>query len=98
MDKKMMVQILRNTQHDLMNNLQIIQGYLSMEKIDMVKAKLVDSIDYYSEERKLIQINAPHFILWVIQFNHSHDNIKLTYRINVENIDLSKIDLRLVQK
>lgn len=95
MQEKTMLQILQKTQHDLMNNLQVIQGYLSMDKIDMVKTKLADYIDYYYEERKLIHINAPHFILWVMQFNHA--NIELSYRINFENKDLSKVDLQLLQ-
>lgn len=98
MEEKTIVKIIQQTQHDLMNNLQVIQGYLSMDKIDVVKTKLADCIDYYHEERKLININAPHFILWIIQFNHSHDNIELSYRINTENVDLSCVDMELVER
>lgn len=97
MREKEMVEILQSTQHDLMNNLQVIQGYLSMDKIDTVKSKVANYIDYYSEKRKLLNINAPHFILWVIQFNHVHNNMELSYHIQAENVDLSKIDLQLVK-
>jgi len=96
MQEKTMVQTLQRTRHDLMNNLQVIQGYLSMDKIDIVKEKLTECIDYYHEERKLININAPHFILWVIQFNHCHDNIQLTYHVD-EHLDLASIDHQLIK-
>src|SRR5690625_7310101 len=92
MDEMSMVRILQTTRHDLMNNLQVIQGYLSMDKIDVVKMKLAECIDYYEQERKLININASNFILWVIQFNHRHENLQLTYHIEAESLDLRKID------
>lgn len=97
MDEMSMVRILQTTRHDLMNNLQVIQGYLSMDKIDVVKKKLAECIDYYDQERKLININAPHFILWVIQFNHRHENIQLIYHIEGESLDLGKVDQLLVK-
>ncbi len=97
MDEKATVQILQRTRHDLMNHLQVIQGYLSMDKIDVVKKKLAECIDYYDQERKLININAPNFILWVIQFNHNYENIQLTYRVNGENLDLRNVDLQLIE-
>lgn len=92
-----MVKILQRTQHDLMNNLQIIQGYLSMDKIDVGKTKLAECIGYYQEERKLMNINASHFILWVIEFNHCHENIQLSYQISDENLNLWKFDNQLIE-
>ena len=76
-----------------MNNLQVVQGYLSMDKIDIAKNKLAECVDYYHEERKLMNINAPYFILWVIQFNHCHDNIQLTYHVGDGTLDLCSICL-----
>jgi stage 0 sporulation protein B (sporulation initiation phosphotransferase) len=97
MQEKLMVNILRCNQHDLMNDLQVIQGYLSMDKVDKVKEKVTDLIDHYHEKRKLINTNAPYFILWVIQFGHTYDNIQLSYCIDTENVDLSKVDVDLIE-
>ena len=98
MKEKDFIQILQCYRHDLMNDLQVIQGYLSMDKIDKVKTKVNDTIESYNEERKLVSLNTPEFILWVIQFNHLYDNIRLTYQINIENMNLLAIDTLLVNQ
>src|SRR5690625_4436369 len=97
MNEKMAVQILQRTQHDLMNHLQVIQGYLAMDKIDVVKEKLNECIDYYEQERKLFHTNAQRFILWITQFNHHHGNIQLTYHVSCDNLNLCHIDHQLIE-
>jgi len=97
MNEKTTVRILQRTQHDLMNHLQIIQGYLAMDKIDVVKEKLNECIDNYEQERKLFHTKAERFILWLIQFNHHHENIQLTYHVNCDNLNLCHIDQQLIE-
>lgn len=96
MNEKSTVEILQRTQHDLMNHLQVIQGYLLMDKVDVVKERLAKCIEYYEQERKLIKTNAAKFILWMIRFNHTHDHILLNYRLSDDKLDLSHIEQQLL--
>ncbi|WP_206207822.1 Spo0B domain-containing protein [Virgibacillus profundi] len=98
MVEKDVVQALQHYRHDLMNDLQIVQGYLSMGKADKAEAKVKEWMEYFNEERKLMSLKAPSFILWVIQFNSRYENFRLSYTIHTENKDLQKIDEKLVEQ
>ena len=88
--------MLQNKRHDLMNQLQIVQGYLSMGKVDVVADKMTDIIAEYEQERLLMNTKATHFILWTLQFNTKHDHIRLSYKIHTNNSDLMVLDTKLV--
>ncbi|MBY7143263.1 Spo0B domain-containing protein [Virgibacillus sp. NKC19-3] len=92
------VQVLQYYRHDLMNHLQIVQGYLSMKKVDKAEAKLKETLDYYNEERKLMSLNAPMFMLWLLQFNSMFHNWRITYHIHTECKDLRTIDRQLTEQ
>ncbi|UJL44960.1 Spo0B domain-containing protein [Virgibacillus sp. NKC19-16] len=92
------VQVLQHYRHDLMNHLQIVQGYLSMKKPDKAEAKLKETLDYYNEERKLMGLNAPMFMLWLIQFNSRFKNWRINYQIHTEYKDLRTIDNQLTEQ
>lgn len=98
MKAKEVIELLQHYQHDLMNDFQVIHGYLSMDKLDIAKDKADDFINHFNEGRKLLKINAPKFILWVMPFNHNHDNIRLTYEVKSERLNLQTIDDLLVQQ
>lgn len=97
METKDVVKVIGDYRHDLMNELQMVHGYLSMGKIDKVENKVKECIAFYSEERKLMSLNVPAFALWLIQFNHVHDNFRLTYQIHTENKKLNHFDEMLVR-
>lgn len=92
MDEQDVMQLLRYYQHDLLNELQIIQGYASMNKIDKVKEKIVACVDVYNKERQLMYLNSPKFALWIIQAQHNQKNIRISYDIQLGQIDLSSVD------
>ncbi|MEC5422051.1 Spo0B domain-containing protein [Virgibacillus sp. C22-A2] len=98
MNEKEVVRVLQHYRHDLMNKMQIIQGYLSMGKVEIVETKVTDFLEYFNEERKLLSLNAPKFILWVIQFNNKYENFRLTYKIHTGNKKLQAIDNLLVEQ
>lgn len=78
------VKVLQHYRHDLMNHLQIVQGYLSMNKADKANEKLKAVIALYEEERKLMHLKMPAFTLWVMQMNTRFNHIKFEYRILTE--------------
>ncbi|RKQ37905.1 Spo0B domain-containing protein [Oceanobacillus halophilus] len=98
MEESEVVRLLQHYRHDLMNRLQLVHGYLSMGKIDKVEEKMDELFSHFNEERKLIGLEAPKFILWLIQFNNNHKNLQISYTIHIENQSLSDIDELLLSK
>ncbi|WP_176330242.1 Spo0B domain-containing protein [Oceanobacillus rekensis] len=78
------IRVLQHYRHDLMNRLQIVQGYLSMGKANQAEEKLSEVVDFYKEERKLMDLNVPSFMLWILEFNTTFKNFRLTYNIHAE--------------
>ncbi|WP_010531117.1 Spo0B domain-containing protein [Lentibacillus jeotgali] len=92
------IQILRHYRHDLMNHLQIIQGYLSMGKTDKVQKKLKDYMGQLQEEGRVVNLNAPKFALYLLQFNFLHTNFRMTYHIRTANKSLQSVDELLAER
>ncbi|SFA69022.1 stage 0 sporulation protein B (sporulation initiation phosphotransferase) [Lentibacillus halodurans] len=92
MEEKDVIQLLRHYRHDLMNHLQIVQGYLSMGKTDKVQKKVKNYLQQLQEESKLVNLNAPFFALYLLQFGSLHMNFRLTYHIHTENKNLQSVD------
>lgn len=94
MNERDFIKLLRLYQHDLMNHLQIIHGYLSMGYQDKVNVKVNDLLSCFEKERTLMETNAPNFIIWLLQVNHLENNIRVNYcfeqtygKINLISID-----------
>ncbi|WP_174613929.1 Spo0B domain-containing protein [Virgibacillus ihumii] len=92
------IQILRHNRHDLMNHLQIVQGYLSMDKPEKARSKLETFMKLMEEERKLVNLNIPKFALCLIQFNTNYQNFRLSYHIHTARQDLRSLDDMLVEQ
>ncbi|WP_067727287.1 Spo0B domain-containing protein [Oceanobacillus damuensis] len=86
------VQMLQHYRHDLMNRLQIVQGYLSMGKAEKAEEKLNEALHYYNEERKLMSLNVPEFMLWILKFNSNFNNFRLNYTIQAVNKNMHLSD------
>jgi stage 0 sporulation protein B (sporulation initiation phosphotransferase) len=89
---KDVIQLIRLQRHDLMNELQIVHGYLSMGKIDKVKAKVNQIIEASNQERTLTNLDCPNFALWLIQVNLLHNHIRFTYDIHTDNRNMQVFD------
>src|SRR5699024_5790445 len=98
MEEKDVVVLLQNQRHDMLNHLQIIQGYLSMGNTEKVKDKMETWLDYFNEERKLFNLNAPLFALWIMQFNHMYTNARLTYKVQIKKKNLQTVDQQLTEQ
>lgn len=91
MKKEEIVQLLQYRRHDLVNDIQVIHGYASMNMIDKVQEKLEDFIRATENERKLHMVAAPSLILWIELFQIHYDHFTLTYDVK-KVIDLSEFD------
>lgn len=92
MDEQDMIQLLRYYQHDLLNELQIIQGYASIGKIETVKEKVEECVSLYQQERKLLHLNIPKFTIWLMRVVHEHQHICISYDIQLDQTDISCSD------
>jgi len=90
------VKMFRHYRHDLLNDLQLVHGYASMGNMDKMKEMIQNILKKSEEERKLNQLNCPHFTLWLMNFNSTYENIRLTYSIQLKTVDFSTIDLSLL--
>ncbi|GAA0448456.1 MAG: Spo0B domain-containing protein [Bacillota bacterium] len=92
------MELLQHYRHDLMNHLQVIHGYASMGKIEKVKKKTNDTISLYQQERKLMHLQGNEFFLWIIQFQHMYEDVRLVYHIHTENKDIHESDKQLTSQ
>ncbi|TMN21072.1 Spo0B domain-containing protein [Lentibacillus cibarius] len=97
MEERDVIQLLRHYRHDLLNQLQIIDGYLSMGKGEKARIKLADYVGHLQKESKLMNLNAPLFALYVLQLDTLHPNFRSSYYIHSENMDLHQVDQLLVE-
>ncbi|KGP73895.1 Spo0B domain-containing protein [Pontibacillus yanchengensis] len=88
--------LLRHYRHDWMNQLQLVHGYASMDKMEKVKEKLQEIIDFSREESKLMNLKAPHFAVWMVRFNAEYNQFRMSYQIDTQ-ADFSAFDQSLVQ-
>ncbi|MCP3030445.1 Spo0B domain-containing protein [Halobacillus sp. A1] len=95
MDENEVLHLLQHKRHDWMNQIQLVQGYASMGKMERVKEQLRRIIDESEHERRLMNSSAVHFALWLITFNSRHSYYRLAYVIN-NDVDLSRHDEQLV--
>ncbi|UOR12169.1 Spo0B domain-containing protein [Halobacillus amylolyticus] len=94
MSKEEMIAILRHKRHDWMNQIQLIQGYASMGKIDKVQAQVDKIIQESEQERRLLNSSACDFSLWLLTFNWNQDQYRLEYTIQ-RDVDLPRHDQSL---
>jgi stage 0 sporulation protein B (sporulation initiation phosphotransferase) len=85
----------RHYRHDQLNDLQLVLGYTQMGNLDKVKDKLHDILEKTAEERKLANLNCPHFTVWTMNFNTKYNNLKLSYEVHLSKGDFSAVDLKL---
>lgn len=84
--------------HDVMNNLQLIHGYLQLGDEERVRLKMADVMQMYQGEQKLFKLNMSRFSLFVLFFNHHYPNQQLSYEVNIENEDLATLDEQITEQ
>lgn len=98
MKEKDLLKVLQFYRHDIMNHLQVIHGYLNIGQQEKVTTKINDIMHHFKREKKLMDTNAPHFILWMLQVNHLEENIRVNYNFQYEKANLMTIDETLTEQ
>ncbi|UFT97911.1 sporulation initiation phosphotransferase B [Radiobacillus kanasensis] len=87
-----MVELLSFYRHDWLNELQLLMGYASMDKMDKVKDKVEACIEAAKMERRISNLKMSKTALWVLSFNWYHSNFRLNFSVYKDFGDLSKFD------
>lgn len=85
MDEELAIQIIQRYRHDVLNHLQLVSGYLTIQKPEKAEEKVNEWIQMIEDERKLTNLDTPKFTLWIFQFSDLYKNFSLTYDIQLEN-------------
>lgn len=94
--EKLDLNFLQFDRHQLMNQLQLISGYLQMNRPESAKESLNKLIDRFHQERKLLQLNLPKFTYWLLMYNKGNPMFRLHYKIDVQQ-SIEKLDERLLK-
>lgn len=92
MSKQDFMELLQFKRHELMNHLQMIQGYIHLDKKDAALEKVSAIVHEENQERKLIHLNIPTFTWWLLLLPLKYPNLRLKYEIQSQSKELSDID------
>ncbi|WP_194840778.1 Spo0B domain-containing protein [Filobacillus milosensis] len=84
--------LLRLYRHDLMNDLQLVQGYGSMKKHDVSMEKLNQLITKLGEDRLLQTLDAPQLVYWLFHLKLNSRETKLEFDIEHNDQSLQPYD------
>ncbi|GAA0456924.1 Spo0B domain-containing protein [Alkalibacillus silvisoli] len=83
---------LRLYRHELMNDLQIIQGYATMGKYEKSNDKINQLVERLKHERQLQTLNADQFVNWLLTVSLSVKQLDISYTIETSKTDLADVD------
>lgn len=95
MNEREVMQILQKYRHDCVNHIQLLHGYLSMNKPERAKDVLEEWIFICEQSRMLNSFNIPKFALWVDRFDLLYSRLRLSYKVNVPGLNLDHYDEEL---
>src|SRR5699024_7054029 len=84
--------------HDVLNQLQVIHGYLSLHHYNKAESNMTELLDHFQQERKLLQLMIPNVFLWFLQFRTRYNHFELDYDIDIEHKTLKNNDLYIMEK
>lgn len=70
--------------HELLNKLQVIQGYVQMGRTEKANHYFEELFTNFAKERKLIHLNIPHVFLWFYQYKKENPQFNLSYSVEIQ--------------
>ncbi|MGG3738495.1 Spo0B domain-containing protein [Aeribacillus pallidus] len=93
MDKKWtIVEVLRHARHDWLNQLQLIQGYITLNKLDRVKELINEIVARAQEDSKLSNLQLPRVAERLITHNWEPHAFQISYEIHAKANEISISD------
>ncbi|GEM_PF-5688263 len=92
------VNLIQHYRHDILNQLQVVQGYVKIGNLKKVDDSMSQLLEYFYQERKLLNLNMPNVLLWFLQFRERYENFRLTYDIDIENKEMKTADHFIIER
>lgn len=92
MEKRELLNLLRHYRHQLLNDLQIVHGYLSMGMPEKSSNQVNALIERLVKERDLQAIDAPHFFYTFLSWRMQHPNWQVDYVVEEPVQQVSQFD------
>ncbi len=90
------LQLLRVYRHDLLNQLQLVDGYAGMGQHDVSREKLQVLINQLKNERILQTIQAPQFVFWLINLKLNERDFNINWEVENNHQSIEEFDHLLV--
>ncbi|UTR14236.1 sporulation initiation phosphotransferase B [Salipaludibacillus sp. LMS25] len=90
MEQKGVVNVLRHYRHDVLNHIQLINGYLEMEKIEKVHSLIDDLVRQAKNESHLSNLNMDQFAEDILTFNWTPHAVCLSFEVVSSSNDWSE--------
>lgn len=97
MKSRDVVHLIEQYRHDILNHLQLLQGYISLGNIKKAEVSLTNLLEYFQQEKGLLHLNMPNVYLWFIQFPIKYKDFQMSYDIDI-HMDLQFADDAVVKK
>ncbi|WLV23676.1 Spo0B domain-containing protein [Aciduricibacillus chroicocephali] len=95
MNEREVMQILQKYRHDVLNQIQLLHGYLSMNRPERARELLDDWIELCDQDRRLSSLSIPQFTLWTARFDSLYSRLRMYHKINTTGIKLTHHDEEL---
>jgi stage 0 sporulation protein B (sporulation initiation phosphotransferase) len=89
--KEDFIHYLKHYRHDWLNHIQIIKGYLSLEKIEQAQKFLDQVIVDTHYESKISQLGDTDLSYFLLTFNWRQDKVVLDIEFEEDHVEISKI-------
>lgn len=83
MESREVVKMMQQYRHDILNHLQLVQGYLSLGNIQKADKSIANLLEYFQQERELLHLNIPNVYLWFLQFPVKYTNFQVSFDIDI---------------
>ncbi|HEY4601178.1 MAG TPA: Spo0B domain-containing protein [Cerasibacillus sp.] len=92
------IQFIQYRRHELMNQLQMIQGYIQLKKLDLAIDKIGEVVEDYEQERRLFYLRIPKFTWWLFTLPLEENWYPLTYEISNFSQTIEHLDETILLK
>lgn len=91
------LQLLQHYRHDILNELQLLKGYVTLGKLEKVEEIMNNWVEHFDQERQLFRLHAPKWTIWLLRAKYRYHNIRVHVDLQLKSsLNLSAIDEQLV--
>lgn len=97
MKSRDVVHLIEQYRHDILNHLQLVQGYISLGNIEKADISVTNLLEYFQQETDLLHLNMTNVYLWFLQFPIKYNDFQISYDIDIKK-NLQYADDTVVEK